>query len=296
MQLGYIGLGKMGINMVERLLEKGHEVVAFDVNKEARKQAELAGAKTVDSIESLPASLEPPRLIWLMVPHKIVDKVLEELTANLQKGDTIIDGGNSFYKDSMRRAKEITAKGIRFLDVGVSGGPGGARSGACLMVGGEKDDYERLKLLFRDLATEHGYGYMGKAGAGHFVKMVHNGIEYGMMQSLAEGFAIMKNSEFDLDLTKIADLYNHGSVVESQLVEWLKDGFEQYGENLEEVSGSVGHTGEGEWTAKTAEELGVSAPIIKGAFDFRVESAKNPSYIGKILSALRNQFGKHSIK
>jgi 6-phosphogluconate dehydrogenase len=295
MKLGYIGLGKMGFNMVERLLKKGYEVVVFNRSEKALKDIVQYGAEPVNSLQSLTLSLTSPRLIWLMVPYQAVDTILEDLIPGLQKGDTIIDGGNSPYRESMRRARELEEKGIYLLDVGVSGGPSGARNGACIMVGGRKEIFKKFRKLFRDLSVRGGYGYMGKSGAGHFVKMVHNGIEYGMMQALAEGFAVMKASPFDLDLNKVAEMYNHRSVIESRLVGWLEKAFEQYGEDLNEISSSVSHSGEGVWTVEAAKELGVSVPIIEGALNFRIESQRNPSYTGQILSALRNQFGGHEV-
>ncbi len=295
MELGYIGLGKMGFNMVERLLEKGHSVVVFDMNEEAVKDISKHGAHAVGSLRAMIAALAPPRLVWLMVPYQAVDAVLRELAPLLQKGDTIIDGGNSPYKESMRRAHELDCKGIEFLDVGVSGGPAGARNGACLMIGGSKNRFDRLEGLFRDISADQGYGYMGGSGAGHFVKMVHNGIEYGMMQSIAEGFAVMKASNFDLNLVSIAGVYNRRSVIESRLVGWLKSAFEEHGENLDDISGSVSQSGEGLWTVEAAKELGVAAPIIEGSFQFRVQSQERPSYTGQIVSALRNQFGGHEV-
>lgn len=295
MRLGYIGLGKMGFNMVARLLEKGYEVVAFDPDQEALRNAARLGARPVDSLDLLPPMLDTPRLLWLMVPHKAMDSALATLTPALSKADTVIDGGNSFYKDSMRRAKELGEKGIDFLDAGVSGGPSGARNGACIMVGGRKDVFQAIEQLFRALSVENGYGYMGPSGAGHFVKMVHNGIEYGMMQSLAEGFTLLRSSPFALNLEKVADLYNHMSVIESRLVEWLRNAFAEYGEALEDISGSVESTGEGAWTVETAKELGVPVPIIEGALTFRTASRSYPSYTGRILSALRNQFGSHDV-
>lgn len=285
MTLGYIGLGKMGHNMVERLVEKGHEVVSFDAN----------GKGTASSIGELVAGLEPPRIIWLMVPHDAVDDVIKELVPRLSKGDTVLDGGNSPYKESIRRADKFKSAGIKFLDVGVSGGPKGAREGACIMVGGDKKDFDALEPLFRDLAAPDAYAHVGAHGAGHFVKMAHNGIEYGMMQAIAEGFAVMKKSEFDLDLKKVADLYNHKSVVESRLVGWLKEGFEEFGEEMDGVSGSVGASGEGEWTVAAAKELGVPVKVIEDALRFRSESEDAPSYTGKLLSAMRNRFGGHNI-
>ncbi|OPY75428.1 MAG: 6-phosphogluconate dehydrogenase, decarboxylating [Syntrophorhabdus sp. PtaU1.Bin153] len=294
-RLGYVGLGKMGFNMVERLLEKKYAIVVFDTNEEAGRRISKAGAQPVQSLSSLPGALSSPRLIWLMVPHEAVDAVIDTVAPLLEKGDTVIDGGNSPYKDSMRRAEALKARGVDFLDAGVSGGPGGARNGACIMVGGEQRVFKRFETLFRDLSVEGGFAYMGKSGAGHFVKMIHNGIEYGMMQALAEGFAVMKASPFDLDLAGVATIYNHRSVIESRLVEWLKRAFEKYGEDLKEISGAVSSTGEGGWTVEAAKELGISVPIIEGAVRFREGSQGNPTYTGQVLSALRNLFGSHDV-
>jgi 6-phosphogluconate dehydrogenase len=266
MKIGYIGLGKMGFNMVERLLEKKHEVLVFDKNEEAVKRISSKGAMPASSLESLISAMALPRLVWLMVPHQAVDTVLQGLTPLLQKGDTVIDGGNSPYKN-----------------------------GACIMVGGRKEIFRKYKNLFRDLACKGGYAYMGGPGSGHFVKMVHNGIEYGMMQALAEGFALMKASPFEFDLTQIAKLYNHKSVVESRLVGWLHNAFAQHGENLDDISGSVSQSGEGSWTVEAAQELGVPVPVIEGSLNFRIQSQAHPSYTGKILSAVRNQFGGHEV-
>jgi 6-phosphogluconate dehydrogenase len=296
MQLGYIGLGKMGANMVERLLEKRHRVVAFDRSADAMTAVKNKGAQTADTLAGLVAAVSSPRLVWIMVPHQAVDAVLRELTSHLTKGDTVVDGGNSPYKDSIRRSKELESKGIDFLDAGVSGGPAGARSGACIMVGGRKEVFQKLEALFRDLSVPGGYGYMGRAGAGHFVKMVHNGIEYGMMQALAEGFAIMKASDFGLELTRITDVYNHRSVIESRLVGWLQSAFQQYGEDLADISGSAAQSGEGKWTVEAGKELGIPTPVIQGALEFRMQSQNNPSYTGKLISAMRNQFGGHEVK
>jgi 6-phosphogluconate dehydrogenase len=294
-ELGYIGLGKMGLNMVERLLEKGYAVTVFDKDSESVQRIARQGAKPASTLQQLASSLKLPRLIWIMVPYQAVDSVIQELLISLIPGDILIDGGNSPYKESMRRAEDLDRRGIHFLDAGVSGGPSGARTGACIMVGGEKEVFEYHKNLFRDLSVKRGFGYMGKSGAGHFVKMVHNGIEYGMMQAVAEGFSVLKASPFHLDLTKISDLYNHKSVIESRLAGWLQQAFEQYGEDLENISGSVSHTGEGAWTVEIARESGISVPIIEGALNFRIQSGMTPSYTGKILSALRNQFGGHEV-
>jgi len=296
MKLGYIGMGKMGFNMVQRLLEKNYTAVVFDKNKDAVKKISRLGAKPADSLQSLAKALPSPRLVWLMVPHGAVNSALKELMPFLQKGDTVIDGGNSNYKESMRRATELQKRGINFLDAGVSGGPPGARNGACIMVGGKKELFKKYEKLFKDLSVKNGYGYMGNSGAGHFVKMVHNGIEYGMMQALAEGFSLMKVSDFNLDLEKIAGLYSHKSVIESRLTGWLKNAFKKYGRDLKKISGSAAHSGEGLWTVKEAQKLGIPVPVIKEALKFRVKSQKKPSYAGQILSALRNQFGGHEVK
>lgn len=300
MQIGYFGLGKMGFNMVLRLLEKNHEVVACNRTPEPVKEAAKAGANTAFSCGELAKSLKPPRLVWIMVPAgKPVDEVIFEegkLIDYLEKGDTVIDGGNSFYKDSVRRSEELAKKGISFLDAGVSGGPGGARNGASIMVGGDAAVFKKYESLFKDLSVPDGYGYMGPAGAGHFVKMVHNGIEYGMMQAIGEGFEVMKKAPFKLDLKKVTAVYSRGTVIDSKLIDWLKSAYEQYGEDLEEISGSISQSGEGLWTSETAKELGVSVPIIEASVKFREESQNKPSYTGQVVSALRNQFGGHEVK
>lgn len=296
MKIGYIGLGKMGFNMTQRLLEKGYNIVAYDTDESSRKKIKDAGAIEVSSLKEMVDSLDNPRFIWIMVPHKVVDSVLEELVPLLGAEDTIVDGGNSLYKETLRRAEQITEKNINFIDVGVSGGPNGARNGASLMVGGKKEDFLKYEQLFKDLSVEGGYGYMGDHGAGHFVKMVHNGIEYGMMQAIGEGFEIMKKAPFNLNLTKISEVYNHGTVIKSSLIEWLHKAYIEEGENLEAISGKISHSGEGLWTVEAAKELGVLNPIIEGSLQFRVDSQEKPSYTGKVVSALRNQFGGHEVR
>ncbi|HUJ19043.1 MAG TPA: decarboxylating 6-phosphogluconate dehydrogenase [Nitrospirota bacterium] len=293
MKLGYIGLGKMGFNMVQRLLEKGHEVVAYDRSPESVKAIAKEGARPADSLQDMVQALPVPRLVWIMVPYQAVDAVLAELVPLLARGDRVIDGGNSPYKESERRAAELERKGIDFLDAGVSGGPKGARTGACIMVGGKRGVFEKLEQLFRDLSVAKGYAYLGPAGAGHFVKMVHNGIEYGMMQALAEGFTVLKRSPFNLDLAVVADLYDHRSVIESRLVGWLQEAYRQFGPELKDISGSAAQSGEGMWTVEAAKEVAIAVPIIEGSLEFRLRSQKEPSYTGKIISALRHQFGGH---
>lgn len=298
-EIGIIGLGKMGKNMALRLMERGWRVVGYNLSPvpQLQKHPSFTMASTV---KELAAKLSAkPKLVWIMVPHKNVDNVLfgkNGLDSVLNKSDIIIDGGNSFYEDSKKRARKLNKRGIRFIDVGVSGGPSGARNGASLMVGGDKKVFKKIEPLLMDLATESGYGFFPGAGAGHFVKMVHNGIEYGMMQSIAEGFNLMKKSGYKIDLQEAARVYNHGSVIESRLIGWLEKAFEELGENLKKASGAVSHSGEGKWTVETAKKLGVSVKVIEDAFRFRVQSRKTPSYIGKILTALRSQFGGHSLK
>ncbi len=296
MQIGYIGLGKMGFNMVERLLEKGHQVIATDVNEDAVARIEAKGAVATRGIQELTEKLEGVRTVWVMVPHQFVDSVLNEMLPLLNEGDIVIDGGNSFFEDSVRRYGVCKEKGVRFLDAGISGGPHGARTGACIMVGGDKDVFLQIEELFRDLALPEGCAYVGNAGAGHFVKMVHNGIEYGMMQAIAEGFAVMKASAFSIQLEDTAQLFQHGSVIESRLVGWLRDGYQAHGEDLADISGEVGSSGEGAWTVETAKKLNVQTPIIEGSLNFRTASHGNPSYTGQVLSVMRNQFGGHEVQ
>lgn len=286
----------MGTGMVLLMQEKGHEVFCFNRSEDGRIAGREAGLQVFNTLKEAVLKVEGPRLVFVMVTHLGVDEVLKELTPLLNSGDTVIDGGNCFYKDSIRRADELRSIGLNFLDIGVSGGPSGARSGACLMIGGEKQIFEKYEDLFKDISSDGAYKLLGAHGAGHFAKMVHNGIEYGMMQSIAEGFNIMKNSDFDYSLTEVADLYQKRSVVESRLVEWLRDGFKKYGENLDGISGEVSASGEGEWTVSTAKEKKLFVPAIETSLYFRKMSKDNPSYIGKLLSAMRTMFGGHNVK
>ncbi|OGZ95091.1 MAG: hypothetical protein A2676_03965 [Candidatus Sungbacteria bacterium RIFCSPHIGHO2_01_FULL_51_22] len=297
-ELGIVGLGKMGKEMAARLSERGWAVHAFDARREVMTDAAEHGIRTYKSMEEFATGLARPRRVWIMVaPAKAVDEVLfakDGLYAFLERGDAIIDGGNSFFEESVRRAKKFSKRGIHFFDVGVSGGPHGARNGAVLFVGGDSGAYGNVEEIFRELALPDGYGYMGKSGAGHFVKMVHNGIEYGMMQSIAEGFSLLKRSPYRLQLSDVAALYDSGSVIQSRLVGWLKKAYKEYGGDLKAIRGTVGHTGEGEWMVRTAKKMKIPVAVINDALRFRVRSEKHPSYTGKILSALRNQFGGHS--
>lgn len=296
MKIGYIGLGKMGMGMVKLLLEKGHEVVATDPNEAACKEAEAAGAETVANLNEFKEKLPGEKFIWIMVPHNIVDTVLSDLSSVLSTGDVIMDGGNSNFNETVRRGAELKQKGLIFMDVGVSGGPGGARNGACMMIGGARDKFEKYERLFKDLSVKDGYAYMGETGAGHYVKMVHNGIEYGMMQAIGEGFEILKASDFNLDLDEVSRIYNTGSVIESRLVGWLQNGYKEEGVELKAISGEVSHSGEGLWTIEEAKSKNIAAPVIEASLQFRIDSTGNPSYTGQVVSALRNQFGGHSVK
>ncbi|MBI2051567.1 glucose-6-phosphate dehydrogenase [Candidatus Roizmanbacteria bacterium] len=296
-EVGVVGLGKMGTNIARQLIEKGWRVVGYNRTRSVTRELSKEGLVSVATLQDLVKKLKPPRVIWLMVPQGApVDEMIAGLIPYLQKGDIVIDAGNSFYKDTVKRGKKLEVRGLKFLDVGVSGGPGGARRGASLMVGGELKLYEYLLPLFIDISVPQGVEFFEGIGAGHFVKMVHNGIEYGMMQAIAEGFSILKKAKYKLDLKKVAEVYNHGSVVESRLTKWLSEGFQIYREDLEKVTGSVPRGGEGDWTVEAAEELGIKAKIIEEAVKFRAESEKKPNYMGKILNTMRNQFGGHSIK
>lgn len=297
MQIGYIGLGKMGKNMVLHLLEKRYEVVAWNRSPEPREEVAKAGAVVTESVEELVGKLTGQKVVWLMLPAgDVTHKMLVKVADLLSPGDILIDGSNNFYKNTLEHKKLLSTKSVHFFDAGISGGPAGARSGACSMVGGDAEALPVVDQLFKDISAPGAYQFFPGSGAGHFVKMVHNGIEYGMMQALAEGFELLKKSQFNLDLEKVCDLYNHKSVIESRLVGWLQSGYEKHGQNLEGISGTVGHLGEGAWTVETAKEMGVPVPIIDGALQFRYDSEKNPSYTGKVLSVLRSEFGGHEVR
>jgi glucose-6-phosphate 1-dehydrogenase len=299
-EIGIFGLGKMGGGVARQLHEKGWRVVASNRSPGPVEEIKKEGIEGVFSHDELVAELKGPRIIWIMITAgKGNDELLfgkDGIVQHLKKGDIIIDAANAYYEDTARRAKLLKKRGIHLIDVGFSGGPSGARNGGSLMIGGDKRIFQQLEPLFRDLSVPGGYSYFGEAGAGHFVKMVHNGIEYGMMQAIGEGFAIMKKSPYKLDLEKIANVYNRGSVIESKLIGWLEEAYKMYGQDLKVVSSSVNYTGEGEWTVKTGKKLKVPTPVIEDSFKFRVRSKKTPSYIGKVLSALRNRFGGHSIE
>ena len=294
-----IGLGRMGANMAQRLMRGGHRVVGFDPAEAARTSLEKNGADTADSLETMVGKLKAPRTVWLMVPAgEITDSTITKLLPLLSAGDTIIDGGNSNYRDTQRRAKLVAEKKIDFVDSGTSGGVWGLAEGYSLMIGGEKSVVDRLKPIFETLAPakNQGWGHVGPVGSGHYTKMVHNGIEYGLMQAYAEGFSILQHkAEFNLDLHQVAEIWRYGSVVRSWLLDLTADSL-QKNPTLKGIAPYVADSGEGRWTVADAIELGVSAPVITLSLLERLRSRDNDSFTDKMLSAMRNQFGGHEIK
>jgi len=296
MKLGMVGLGRMGGNMAIRLIRGGHEVVAFDPGTEAVGRAVEAGATGAASLAELVAELEAPRVVWLMVPAgDVTEQTVRELGGRLSEGDVVVDGGNSFYKDSMRRAEQLAAGGIRFLDCGTSGGVWGLENGYCLMVGGDANAVKTVEPAFLALAPENGYAHVGASGAGHFTKMVHNGIEYGMLAAYGEGFEILEKSEFDLDLLQVASIWRYGSVVRSWLLELLHDALEK-DPKLDRIKGFVEDSGEGRWTVQAAIDEDVPAPVIALSLFSRFTSRQDESFSAKVIAALRNEFGGHAVK
>jgi 6-phosphogluconate dehydrogenase len=286
-QLGMIGLGRMGGNMTKRLSERGHDMKTFDPQVDS----------TAKTLEELRDQLSAPRSFWMMVPAgKITEETFQTLLTLAEQDDVIVDGGNSNFHDSQRRYADAQAKGIHFVDAGVSGGVWGLDNGYCLMVGGDESAVAQVEPVFRDLAPEDGYAHVGAAGAGHFTKMVHNGIEYGLMQAYAEGFEVMKASEFDLDLHEIAGIWRYGSVVRSWLLELLHAAFEKEGGELEKIRGYVEDSGEGRWTIAEAIAEDVPVPVITAALFARFASRQDESFAAKVNAALRNQFGGHAVE
>jgi 6-phosphogluconate dehydrogenase len=297
MQIGMIGLGRMGMNMALRLLRGRHQVVAYNRSPEKVKELGKKGAQGAYTIEELVTFLKPPRNIWIMLPAGMpVDNTIAQLKALLRKGDTIIDGGNSYYKDDIRREQELRPHGIHYMDAGVSGGIWGLNKGFCLMIGGVKKDFIRLETVFKSLAPKEGYLYCGPAGAGHFVKMVHNGIEYGMMSAYGEGFEILSASPYggDLAFEKVAHLWNQGSVIRSWLLELAESAFRK-DKDLSQINGYVEDSGEGRWTLQQAIDTGVPSPVISAALFQRFRSRKKDPLSDRLLAALRNEFGGHAV-
>jgi 6-phosphogluconate dehydrogenase len=288
MELGMIGLGRMGNGMTARLREGGHEIQTYDPKVEAR---------TADSLAELKEQLEPPRPFWLMIPAgKITEDAFHQLLGIADEGDTIIDGGNSNFHDSKRRYTEARKQGIHFVDVGVSGGIWGLEIGFCLMAGGDDEPVSRLEPIFETLAPEDGWAHVGPSGAGHFVKMVHNGIEYGLMQAYAEGFELMDHCEYELDLLQISGIWRYGSVVRSWLLELLHSAFEQHGSDLGDIAPYVEDSGEGRWTLDEAIKMSVPAPVLAASLFARFASRDEIKFSAKVAAALRNEFGGHAVR
>jgi 6-phosphogluconate dehydrogenase len=297
MRIGFIGLGRMGANMVRRLVRDGHEIVIYNRTPEKTREIAGEGATASFSIAELVAALEKPRAVWVMVPAgDATEAQIAELLEHLEPGDTIIDGGNTNFHDDVRRHRELAAKGIHYVDAGTSGGIWGLTVGYCLMVGGDAEAVEPLVPIFTTLAPAGGYLHVGGPGAGHYVKMVHNGIEYGLMQAYAEGFEIMHANEYDLDLAAISELWMQGSVVRSWLLELLGRAYKANGQDLEHLKGYVEDSGEGRWTVQDAIDHDVPAPVITLSLLTRFRSRQGDSYGGKVLAALRNEFGGHAVK
>jgi 6-phosphogluconate dehydrogenase len=295
MKVAMIGLGKMGYNLALNLLDNGHEVVAHDVNADQVKKISAEGASGAFTLEEVVQQLAAPRVIWMMVPAgEITESVLSQLEALLEAGDIIIDGGNSNYKDSIRRGMQLHEKGIYFFDCGTSGGVDGARHGACTMIGGDKEVFLKIESLFKDTTVENGYFYSGKLGSGHYLKMIHNGIEYGMMQAIAEGFDILDKSEFNFDYEGVARVWSNGSVIRSWLMELTQNAFSK-DPKLEGIRGIMNSSGEGKWTVESALDLQVAAPVITMSLLMRYRSLEDDTFTGKVVAALRNEFGGHKV-
>lgn len=296
MQIGLIGLGRMGYNLALNMRDHGHEVIAYNRTADKVKEAEKEGITGAYSIEELVNKLNGRRIIWIMVPQgKPVDDMIATLLPLLNKHDILIDGGNSFYKDTLRRYEELKAKEIDFVDIGTSGGISGARYGACTMIGAEEEVFKILEPLVKDISVEKGYLHTGRNGSGHFVKMIHNGVEYGMMQAIGEGFEILEKSQFDLDYEKVARVWNNGSVIRGWLMELAEKAFSKDAE-LDAIKGVMYSSGEGLWTVQEALELKVPTPVIAESLMMRYRSEQEDTFTGKVVAALRNEFGGHAVK
>jgi 6-phosphogluconate dehydrogenase len=295
MQTALIGLGKMGYPLALNIAQQ-HEVIAFDVNEELRKNISAEGIGAADSLPALLNKLSGRKIIWLMVPAgKIVDGLIDELVPLLNANDIVIDGGNSFFKDSVRRSEKLAQHQIHYLDCGTSGGTSGARHGVCAMIGGNKEAFEYCEPLFKSIALPNGYLYCGKSGSGHFTKMVHNGIEYGMMQSIAEGFDMMHASDYDFNLKEVAELFNQGSVIRSWLIELTANAFAKDA-RLDKIKGIAHSSGEAQWMIDTAKEMKMEVPVIDMSLQLRYSSLKKETFSAKVVAALRNEFGGHAVE
>lgn len=295
MKFGLIGLGRMGFNLALNARDHGHQVVVYNRTPQKIDEAVKEGLTGAYSIEELINKLEKKRVIWLMIPAgDAVDEMIERLLPLLNEEDIIIDGGNSFYKDTLRRYEYLKSRKINFADVGTSGGISGARNGACTMIGAEDEVFKYIEPLIKDISVEKGYLHTGRNGSGHFVKMIHNGIEYGMMQAIGEGFEILEKSQFDLDYKEVARVWNNGSVIRSWLMELVENAFLKDA-NLDNIKGVMYSSGEGLWTVQEALELRVPAPVIASSLFYRYRSEMEDTFSGKVVAALRNEFGGHAV-
>lgn len=295
MEIGLIGLGKMGFNLGLNLVKHSHTVHAFDVNDEASSRFHEAGGISYEKIETLVAVLPTPRVIWLMVPAgDITAATIEAIAPLLGKDDILIDGGNSHYKESIQFAKSLSARGIHFMDIGTSGGTEGALNGACMMIGGDEQAFAHIEPFIRDICVDNGYIYAGAAGSGHFLKMIHNGIEYGMMQAIAEGFEVLEKSPYDFNYEQVAQVWNNGSVIRSWLMELTQNAFSKDAK-LDGIRGVMNSSGEGKWTVETALELQAPVPVTALALMMRYRSQEDDTFTGKVVAALRNEFGGHDV-
>lgn len=295
MQIGFVGLGKMGFNMVLNLLRHKHEVIGYDINEALVNDIKGEGAQGVLTLPDLCNALQGRRILWLMIPAgPLIDRVIDQLLPLIKESDIIIDGGNSHYQDTLRRYGMLKEKGINYVDCGTSGGMEGALNGACTMVGGDPDVVAYINQIFVDMSVENGYLYTGPAGSGHFTKMVHNGIEYGMMQSIAEGFEVLEKSPFPYDYKAVAKMWNNGSVIRSWLMELTENAFSKDAK-LEGILGRMHSSGEGKWTLEAALDMGVPTPVIALSVLMRYRSLQEDTFSGKVVAALRNEFGGHAV-
>ncbi|MFA4132775.1 MULTISPECIES: phosphogluconate dehydrogenase (NAD(+)-dependent, decarboxylating) [unclassified Brevibacillus] len=296
MKLAILGLGKMGYNLTLNLLSHQHEVVAYDVDSTRAEELSHEGAIPAFSVEDAVAKLPTPRVVWLMVPAgEIVDQLVDQLSTLLAAGDIVIDGGNSHYKQSLERYERLKEKGIHFMDAGTSGGMEGARHGACMMIGGDREAFTHIEPMIRDINVENGYLYAGEAGSGHFLKMIHNGIEYGMMQAIGEGFEVLAKSQYNFDFAEVARVWANGSVIRGWLMDLTERAFRKDAK-LDEIRGVMHSSGEGKWTLETALDLQAATPVIAMSLLMRYRSLDEDTFHGKVVAALRNEFGGHAVE
>lgn len=296
MELGIIGLGKMGLNLALNMTRQGHKVIGTDINADSRQQATINNIPTAESITDLITGLPERKILWVMVPNgDPLQAVLDQVITHLNPNDIVIDGGNSNYKTSQAHGQRFAEKGIHFFDVGTSGGTSGANNGACLMIGGNQNIFSEIEPLFQGISVENGYMYAGEVGSGHFLKMVHNGIEYGMMQAIAEGFDVLEGGPFDYNLEEVAKVWNNGSVIRSWLMELAEDAFKEDAK-LDNIKGIMNSSGEGKWTVETALDYQVPTPVIALSLMMRYRSLYDDTFTGKVVAALRNGFGGHEVE